>query len=197
MVVPQSRDGARSAQALFQGVFWPLYPAEARRDLAAVRESFLNPANDCFLTELIDEIAEAFKFLAPSLLGLDADALDDTDASVHRLGDALTRSRRDSLLNERTVGTHRTPLLAMIAIHGTLYVERCIVRNHRGQWFIRKPLWESSVGIQTVHGDCEMSVFQWWLKSLSDEEIDQRPLGDRYHRYIESACRGVDRRTLR
>jgi len=42
-----------------------------------------------------------------------------------------------------------------------------------------------------------MSVFQWWLKSLSDDEVDQRPLGDRYHRYIESACRGVDRRTLR
>jgi hypothetical protein len=177
-----------SAQALFERVFWPLYPEEVRRDLKAARESFVNPANDCGVTELIDEIAEAFKHLAPSILGLKGADLDDTDASVHKLGGALTRENRDRLLREQTVGRHRTPLLAMIAIHGTLYVARCIASNHQGQWLVRTPLWESTVRVQGPLGDAELAVFQWWLKSLSDEEVDRRPLGDRYRRYVEVPC---------
>lgn len=188
MMMQQARDGQNSARGLFERVFWPLYPPEVRADLEATRESFVNPANDCGLTELIDEIAEAFKFLAPSLLNLPSKSLDDTDASVHRLGAALTRRNRDSLLHERTVGTNRTPLLAMIAIHGTLYVERCIVANHGAQWLVRKPLWESSVRLRSPLGEAELSVFQWWLKSLSDEEVDRCPLGDRYRTYVEVPC---------
>jgi len=184
----QARNGQNSARGLFERVFWPLYPPEVRADLQASRESFVNPANDCGVTELIDEIAEAFKFLAPSLLGLPSRSLDDTDASVHRLGAALTRKTRDLLLHERTVGTNRTPLVAMIAIHGTLYVERCIVNNHGAQWLVRKPLWESSVRLSSALGEAELSVFQWWLKSLSDEEVDRRPLGDRYRTYVEVPC---------
>jgi hypothetical protein len=177
-----------TAQTLFKQVFWPLYPPDIRADLEAARDSFVNPANDCGLTELIEEIAEAFKHLAPSMLGIPDRALDDSDASIHRLGAALTRDRRDRLLNELTIGKTRTPLLAMIVIHGTLYVARCIVRNHGGQWLVRRPLWESSVRLRSALGEAELSVFQWWLKSLSDDEVDRCPLGDRYRTYVEVPC---------
>ncbi|MBI5533131.1 MAG: hypothetical protein HY898_10465 [Deltaproteobacteria bacterium] len=182
------QDSANDAQSLFERVFWPLYPEDVRDNLAAARESFVNPANDCGLTELIEEIAEAFKLLAPSILGLPQSALDDTDASVHRLGAALTRDRRDRLLLEQTVGRNRTPLLAMIAIHGTAYIGRCIVKNHCGEWLVRRPLWESTVRLHSALGQAELSIFQWWLKSLSDEEVDRVPLGDRYRTYVEVPC---------
>ena len=184
--------GALSPQSLFESVFWPLYPEDVRKDLQAARQSFINPANDCGMTELIDEIAEAFKQLAPSILGIPGSALDDTDASVHRLGAALTREARDRLLRERTLGRHRTPLLAMIAIHGTLYVGRCIVANHNGQWLVRTPLWESTVRLQSALGDAELAIFQWWLKSLSDQEVDRLPLADRYRTYVEVPCFAAD-----
>ena len=182
------QDSRNDAKALFERVFWPLYPEDVRADLQAARESCENAANDCGLTELIEEIAEAFKQLAPSILGLPQSALDDSDESVHRLGAALTRARRDRLLLEQTVGRNRTPLLAMIAIHGTLYVGRCIVKNHCGQWLVRRPLWESTVRLHSALGQAELSVFQWWLKSLSDEEVDRAPLGDRYRTYVQEPC---------
>jgi hypothetical protein len=183
-----SPSASLSAQSLFDSVFWPLYPDDVRKDLKAARESFINPANDCGWTDLIEEIAEAFKYLAPSILGIPAAALDDTDASVHRLCAALTREMRDRLLRERTLGRHRTPLLAMIATHGTLYVGRCIVRNHHGLWLVRGPLWESTVRLHSPLGESELPLFQWWLKSLSDGELEQRALSRRYRTHVEVPC---------
>ena len=182
--VPQHQ----GAQRLFDTVFRPLYPPDVRGNLHAARGTFAHAANDTGVLELVDEIAEAFKHLAPGLVGLPGDALDDTDASVHRLGAALDRSRRDRLLHERTLGQLRTPLLATVAIHGTLYVARCIVRNHGGDWLVRRPLWETTVVLRSKLGEAELSIFQWWLKSLSDDEVDRRPLGDRYRTYVEVPC---------
>jgi hypothetical protein len=41
------------------------------------------------------------------------------------------------------------------------------------------------VGLRSAAGDADLAIFQWWLKSLSDAEIDRRTLGERYRTHVE------------
>jgi hypothetical protein len=69
--------------------------------------------------------------------------------------------------------------------HGVLYVGACVARIHGGEWQVRRPLWESLVRLTSRAGTGDLAVFQWWLKSLSDEEIDKGRLADRYRTHVE------------
>ena len=173
---------------MFDTAFSPLYPQDFLDDLATLRSTRPSPCTLPGSLAQLDSIAETFKQMAPSLLEISAVSLDDSDASVHRLGIVLSRDRRDALLAEHTQNAPRVPLLAMVAIHGAIYVGRCAVRNHGGSWLMRRPLWESTVWLPTRLGDCELHVFPWWLKSLSDDEIDRLPLGARYRNHVEMPC---------
>ncbi|MCU0690219.1 MAG: hypothetical protein MUF54_02335 [Polyangiaceae bacterium] len=176
-----------NAAALFERAFRPLYPPALQPQLDKLRTSPGAPCDDPAVLGRIDQIADAFREIAPDVLGLPADALDDTDASIHCLGAVLTKERRDELL-ARTSDDEPVPMLATVVIHGTLYVARCIVRNHRGRWRIRTPLWESTIALSSAMGDAELAIFQWWLKSLSDPEVERLPLGARYRQYVEIPC---------
>lgn len=166
--------GELSAERLFERCFLPLYPADV--DLRALRSRDVNPADNPHILAQLDAIAETFVNVAPRALGVD-DAFDFSDASVHRLGSYLTRERRDTLIQAGE--------LASLVTHGTIYVGACAVRNHGGRWLVRNPLWESRVQLRSRAGVAELAVFQWWLKSLSDDEIDELRLGARYRVHVE------------
>jgi hypothetical protein len=169
-------------EALFESVFWPLYPDEARRDLARARATDANPGRNPALFARLDEAAELFARLAPDAFGEDL-GLDGSDASVHRLGQALTLERRARWLGER--GPDGVPLLAHLVIHGVAYVGACVVKNHEGAWQLRSPLWESLVRLRSRAGEGDLALFSWWLKSLSDAEIGRGTLADRYRTHVE------------
>jgi hypothetical protein len=57
---------------------------------------------------------------------------------------------------------------------------------------VRNPLWESLVRLESRAGVADLAVFQWWLKSLSDEEIDEPRLSDRYFLNVEVPTRSPD-----
>jgi hypothetical protein len=59
------------------------------------------------------------------------------------------------------------------------------VRAHGGRWQVRNPLWESLVELESRAGSGSLAIFQWWLKSLSDDEIDEPRLADRYRLHVE------------
>lgn len=109
--------------------------------------------------------------------------MDRSDASVHRLSRALTRARRDRWMRER--GPDGAPLLSHVMLHGAMYVGACIVREHEGIWQVRRPLWESLVRLRSRAGEGDIALVQWWLKSLSDDEIERTPLADRYRAHVE------------
>jgi hypothetical protein len=52
-------------------------------------------------------------------------------------------------------------------------------------WQVRRPLWESLVRMTSAAGESDLAIFQWWLKSLSDGEVDHHLLSDRYRAYVE------------
>lgn len=176
---------ALTPERLFERYFWPLYPEDARRDLAAARRTDANPAQSSAVLAQLDEIADTFAAMAPQLFdGAGADLrLDGSDASVHRLGEGLLRERRDRWALSR--GPDGAPLLSHVVVHGTVYVARCVVQNHQGIWRVRRPLWESLVRLRSRAGEADLAVFQWWLKSLSDAEIDRRTLAERYRTHVE------------
>ncbi len=178
----------RPLSTFFEEVFAPLYPAGYRAELADIRAHRPEPCSHPGTLARLDDIAETFKRLAPSLLRISDASLDDTDASIHRLSVVLTRDRREALLAQHTAEQPVVPLLAVLAIHGAIYVGRCIVRNHGGLWLVRRPLWESSVWLRSRVGEAELPVFQWWVKSLSDGEVDRTPLADRYRAHVEMPC---------
>src|SRR5262245_61686157 len=93
-----------SSALLFERSFLPLYPAEARRDLAAARRADANPAKNPAIFAQIDEIARVFALLAPAAFGADDLDLDFSDASVHRLGARLSRELRDLWLRPQAGG---------------------------------------------------------------------------------------------
>ncbi len=165
-----------SPAGLFERYFLSLYPAELRRDLARARTTDVNPAKNPNLYRQLDAIAETFARVAPKALGGDP-GLDFTDASVHRLAAALGRPLRDALLANGT--------LVQLVTHGAVYVGACAVRNHGGAWQVRNPLWESLVRLESRAGVGDLALFQWWLKALSDDEIDEPRLGDRYRVHVE------------
>lgn len=176
-------DETLSAERLFERFFLPLYPPEARADLQGARARDANPGKNPAIFARLDEAAEVFARLAPKALGAPDLALDFTDASVHRLGPLLTRDRRDAWLAMRPEG--EPPMLVTMVTHGALYVGACIARSHGASWQARQPLWESMVRLESPAGTADLALFHWWLKALSDEEIDKGRLVDRYRTHVE------------
>jgi hypothetical protein len=172
-----------SAERLFECWFLPLYPPDARRDLAKARATDANPGLNPAIFAQLDEAAGIFARLAPAALEAPDLALDFTDASVHRLAPLLTRERREAWL--APTSAHEPPLLVRLVMHGACYVGACIVQNHGGEWRVRRPLWESTVRLSSSAGTGDLSVFHWWLKALSDDEIGQGRLADRYRTHVE------------
>jgi hypothetical protein len=168
---------------LFERYFWSLYPEDVRADLARARATDANPAGNPHILRSLDEIAETFVRLAPSAFAEADLGLDGSDASVHRLAMAIDRDKRDRWAAER--GPDGAPLLTHIVVHGAVYVGRCAVDNHEGVWQVRRPLWESLVRLKSAAGEGDLAVFQWWIKSLSDTEIDRHTLSDRYRAHVE------------
>lgn len=182
-----------TAAKLFERFFAPAYPEDALADLERARATDANPAGNPSILAQIDHAAEVFARLAPMAFGAPDLALDYSDASVHRLGAALTRERRDRWIEEASPqgGTGGGPpgrpasMLVTIVTHGALYVGACVARSHGGRWLVRRPLWESPVRLESRAGTGDLAVFHWWLKALSDEEIDLRRLADRYRTHVE------------
>lgn len=162
----------QTAESLFRDVFLPQYPEDARSDLGRARSTDANPGKNPSILGQISDAARIFVELAPTALGVANLDLDYSDASVHRLGAALVRSRleeRDELFN--------------FVVHGAFYVGECVVRNHGGSWSVRRPLWESLVELKSRAGEASLPIFHWWLKSLADDAT--ATLGDRYRAYVE------------
>ena len=178
---------AITAESLFREIFLPLYPEAAREDLGRARTTDANPAKNPALLAHVGEAAAVFASNAPIVLGLPESelALDFSDASVHRLSAALTKARRDRLLEKGDKGTADNALFNLV-VHGASYVGACIVRSHGGVWAVRNPLWESLVSLSSRLGEGELPVFHWLLKSLADE--DPSSLADRYRAHVEVPC---------
>lgn len=182
-----------TASTIFERFFAPHYPPDALADLARARATDANPGRNPSILAQIDHAAEVFARLAPGAFGLPDLGLDGSDASVHRLGAALTRERRDAWLESspgeggapRAARPGEPPMLVTLVTHGTLYVGACVVRNHGGAWQVRRPLWESLVRLESTAGTGDLAIFQWWLKALADEEIDRGRLADRYRTHVE------------
>lgn len=176
MVAPGSEP--QTAESLFRDVFLPQYPEDAKSDLGRARSTDANPARNPHLLAQIADAARIFVELAPTALGAANLTLDFSDASVHRLGAALTVDARERLRS-------RDELFHFV-IHGALYVGECIVRNHGGSWSVRRPMWESLVALKSRAGEAELPLFHWWLKSLADDATAS--LGDRYRAHVEIPC---------
>ena len=95
----------------------------------------------------------------------------------------VTRERRDAWLSPSSPG--EPSLLVTLVTHGAFYVGATIVRSHGGVWQVRRPLWESTVRLVSPAGTGDLAVFHWWLKALSDDEIDEGRLADRYRTHVE------------
>ena len=176
-------DAPLTAERLFERFFLPLYPPDARADLSRARSTDANPAQNPAIYARLDEIAAVFAELAPKALGDEDLALDFSDASVHRLSALVTRDRRDAWIAMRSDG--EPPMLVTMVTHGALYVAACVVRSHAGAWQARQPLWESMVRLDSPAGTADLATFHWWLKALSDDEIDHGRLADRYRTHVE------------
>ncbi len=169
-----------TAERLFADVFARLYPPGA--DLEKLRSEDANPAGNPGILAALEETADVFAKLAPTALHAPDLALDRSDASVHRLAQRIDRTTRDALLRGKT---GEAPPLTQLVVHGAVYVGACIVRNHEGVWLVRSPLWESRVRLTSKAGVAELAPFSWWLRSLSDDEIDKGTLVDRYRTHVE------------
>ena len=168
-----------TAESLFTRVFLALYPDGAQTDLARVRSEDANPANNPQVTAHLADAAERFAKLAPTHLGTDL-TCDFSIASVHQIGRALTRAWRDRVL------ASDPETLFNVVVHGAAYVGEVIVRQAGGTWQVRRPLWESLVHLESRAGEASLAPFSWFLRSLSDDEIDVTLLGDRFRAYVEA-----------
>lgn len=174
------------AEDLFRRYFLPLYPADAREDLVRSRSLDVNPGGNQGILMHLNDAAQRFAGNAMALFGADL-RLDRSDASVHRLGAALTLARRDAWAGSGDPGTTDN-LLFNTVVHGAAYVGACIVANHRAVWSVRRPLWESLVRIRSAAGEADLAVFHWWLKSLSTAVLSAQSgagLADRYRAHVE------------
>ena len=158
----------RTAESLFREFFLGLYPPG---DLEHARSEDANPAKNPAIYGQLDEIAAVLVKNAPVALGVE---LDFTDASVHRLSKALAE-RREQLFERGD--------FANVVIHAAVYVGACIVKNHGGEWLVRRPLWESLVRLSSDAGVGDLAVFHWLLKSLADDA--PASLADRYRANVE------------
>jgi hypothetical protein len=178
-----------TAESLFEAFFRPLYPPDLRTDdaaLVAARATDANPAGNPRFAAELSSIADIFARLAPAALGRQDLDLDGSDASVHRLGAALDRSVRDAILAQSTPGDPEAPIVPLV-IHGAVWLGARIVENHGGSWGVRRPLWESVVTLESRAGRGDLAPFHWWLRALSDAEIDRGGLVHRYRQYVERA----------
>jgi hypothetical protein len=195
---------ALNAHEIFVRYFLPLYPADAREDLARARSTDANPGQNPAILAHLDEAAQRFASNAPALFGLfgkdlAVDVLDRSDASIHRLSAALTRTRRDAWAGEGEAGTPGNTLFNVV-VHGAAYLGACVVASHGGTWRVRRPLWESVVGLKSHAGDGDLAVFHWWLKALGDDALAApepgapagATLADRYRAHVEVPCARAD-----
>lgn len=180
-----------TADSLFRDFFLPLYPEDAKADLARARQEDANPAKNPSVVAHLGDAAEVFARNAPVVLGAPESelALDFSDASVHRLSKALTAARRDKLAGNGKPGTSDSALFNFV-VHGAAYLGACIVRGHGGIWQVRRPLWESLVRLESRAGEADLPVFHWLLKSLADDAEGGTPmlgatLADRYRTHVE------------
>ena len=172
-----------SPEELFQKHFEPLYPAGESLD--ALRERDANPAGNPAFAAKLEALAATFEKLAPIALGEPELVLSRDDASVHRVAVRLGRDVRDRWAAEWREDGAST--LAKVVVHGAVWVAACIVatRGDKARWRARSPLWESRVELTSAAGVGDLSPFMWWLKALSDEEIDRPTLSDRYRTHVE------------
>lgn len=161
---------------------WPLYPPDARRDLQTARSTDANPAENPAIVAQLGDAAERFVALSMATFGNDL-MLDFSDASIHRLGAAITRENRDTWLSQ--TGPDGVPVLAYVIIHGVAYVGQCVVKNHGGRWRIRQPLWESLVTLESRAGVGDLALLSWWVRALCDTEIGRATLTERYRSLVE------------
>src|SRR5690349_3711230 len=140
----------------------PLYPPDAPEGAPGA-----TPSHPVVLNQL-EDAARVFVAMHPTIFGSDL-TLDYTDASIHRLGGALTRSVRDELATSGPPGTSESELFNVI-VHGVAYVGATIVRAHAASWMAWRPLWESRVRLQSPAGDAELAILSWWLRALADDE---------------------------
>ncbi|MEO8797265.1 MAG: hypothetical protein ABI551_05210 [Polyangiaceae bacterium] len=184
---------ALDAQEIFVRHFLPLYPADAFEDLQKVRSEDVNPAKNPAIFAHLEEAAKIFVVRAKSLFGEDL-GLDFTDASIHRLSAALTRTRRDAWAAAGEAGTAGNELFNVI-VHGAAYTGECAKRNRKAEWSARRPLWESIVILESKIGTAKLAIFHWWLKSLADEAFDSpqaATLADRYRTHVEAPTFDAD-----
>ena len=164
---------AVTAQSLFNDYFLPLYPTEAARDLAAARTTDANPGKNRAIFVQLTDAARVFVDSSAGVFGKPLE-LDFSPASVHRLGAAVTRERRDAWMRA-DVGSPKSELFNVV-VHGAAYLGECAVRAG-GTWSARNPLWESVVRLQSRSGEGDLAVFHWWLKSLDDDAFDDHASG--------------------
>jgi hypothetical protein len=192
--------------ALFNTHFAPLYDQGTGPALRPqLTDMLAPPASWSALLPRLSDLAAAFANAAPVALHAPTLQLDFSDASVHHLAAALTRVRRDALLAQGATSVRKREsgheqevqivpsALAQFVLHGAVYVGECIVRTHgeaphRASWKPTNPLWESRVTLNSAWGTAELSPFDWLLKSLTDEEIDEPRLADRYRTHVEVPC---------
>lgn len=186
------------ASEIFARYFLPLYPADVRGDLALARATDANPGGNPAILAHLDEAAGRFVSNAGDLFGADL-GLDRTDASVHRLSAALTIGRRDAWAAAGDAGSPESSLFNVV-VHGAAYVGACVATSHGGAWRVRRPLWESLVGLKSSAGEADLAVFHWWLKSLADDALTPPAAGmpagaslaDRYRAHVEVPCLAID-----
>lgn len=168
-----------TAESLLRELFLPLYPPDARADLAKARSEDANPAGNPSVLAHLEDAANRFAEIAPLTVapGL---VLDFSDASVHHLSAKLDPKTRDRL---RAEGEGPENALFNVVVHGAAYVGACIVKNHGGVWRVRRPLWESLVALKSRAGEADLAVFHWLLKSLADDATAS--LADRYRAHVE------------
>ena len=118
-----------TAETLFRAYFLPLYPPDARADLARARAEDANPARNPAIFAHLDEAAALFAARAPVLFaGGEPVELAYSDASVHRLSKAIPRDRRDGWVTRGAAGTPESEIFNVV-VHGAAYVGECARRG--------------------------------------------------------------------
>jgi hypothetical protein len=182
------------AEEIFTRFFLPLYPADARLDLARARTLDANPGRNPAVERHLDDAAGHFIANANALFETELN-LDRSDESVHRLSAQLTRARRDAWIVAGPAGSAENRLFNVV-VHGAAYLGACVVHAHGGIWGVRRPLWESVVRLKSRLGEADLAIFHWWLKSLADEalpsgsqqDVNAATLADRYRAHVEVPC---------
>jgi hypothetical protein len=180
----------KSAIDLLAKYFAPLYPDDVG-DLRADANPDRDPRPFAHLKEAAELLARgAVPRLAMHGVQVDL-VLDFSDQSVVSLARALTPALRDRLASVGAAGSAENELFNFV-VHGSAYLGECIRRNHGGEWSARHPLWESVVTIRSAAGQADIPVFHWWLKSLSDVELGEPTMADRYRLHVAQPTFSAD-----